>query len=322
MSEAVASLSLDLDNQWSYLKTHGDKAWRDFPSYLDMVVPHIFELCDRLELDITVFVVGQDAALDENAAAMSALGSSRHEIGNHSFHHEPWLHLHSPAQIAEEIRMAGDAIRSATGRSPDGFRGPGFSLSRATLDVLANSGYRYDASTLPTFIGPLARAYYLRRSGLDREDRRRRDRLFGAFSEGFRPLKPYCWELEAGSELIEIPVTTMPLLRLPIHVTYLHYLARVSEAVARTYLATALSLCRLTGVQPSMLLHSLDFLGGDDIGDLSFFPGMDMPGERKRRLVAELVGRLAERHRLVTLGEHATLVGRTVMRSVASSSLA
>ena len=34
-----ASLSLDLDNQWSYMKTHGDPAWESLPSYLDVVVP-------------------------------------------------------------------------------------------------------------------------------------------------------------------------------------------------------------------------------------------------------------------------------------------
>ena len=37
----VASLSLDLDNEWAYLKTRADPAWRNYPSYLDQVVPHI-----------------------------------------------------------------------------------------------------------------------------------------------------------------------------------------------------------------------------------------------------------------------------------------
>ena len=36
---ALAIVSLDLDNQWSYMKTHGDAGWESFPSYLDLVVP-------------------------------------------------------------------------------------------------------------------------------------------------------------------------------------------------------------------------------------------------------------------------------------------
>ena len=50
-------------------------------------------------------------------------------------------------------RQAHDAIEAATGGRPRGFRGPGFSLSEGTLAALVELGYRYDASTLPTFIG-------------------------------------------------------------------------------------------------------------------------------------------------------------------------
>ena len=39
MRRPIASLSLDLDNKWSYMKTHGDQGWEAFPSYLDAVVP-------------------------------------------------------------------------------------------------------------------------------------------------------------------------------------------------------------------------------------------------------------------------------------------
>ena len=40
------------------------------------------------------------------------------------------------------------------GRRPIGFPGPGFSWSPDLLEVLAERGYRYDASTLPTYLGP------------------------------------------------------------------------------------------------------------------------------------------------------------------------
>ena len=35
----AASISLDLDNLWSYLKTQGAPGWESYPSYLDQVVP-------------------------------------------------------------------------------------------------------------------------------------------------------------------------------------------------------------------------------------------------------------------------------------------
>lgn len=298
-----ASLSVDLDNKWSYLKTHGDQGWREFPSYLDQAVDHILEFADQRSLQLSVFVVGQDAALTRNAKAMAALGESRHEIANHSFHHEPWLHLKGPAEIRSEIEEAHEAIGAATGRSPVGFRGPGFSISPSAIDSLIEIGYDYDASTLPTFIGPLARAYYFRRSSIDAEELDKREKLFGQIGEVMRPLKPYRWTTGAGS-LLEIPVTTMPLTRTPIHATYLLYIARYSEALARYYLRLAIALCRLRGVQPSLLLHSLDFLGGDEVEDLEFFPGMDMAGATKRRLVGDYVDQLARDFRPVTMAQH------------------
>ena len=66
----IASLSLDLDNKWSYMKTNGDEGWESFPSYLDVVVPRFLDMLDELDLSITVFIVGQDAAMESNHAAL------------------------------------------------------------------------------------------------------------------------------------------------------------------------------------------------------------------------------------------------------------
>lgn len=300
----AACLSLDLDNQWSYMKTHGDAGWESFPSYLDVVVPRALRFLSERRLAISVFVVGQDAALERNWESLRAIALAGHEIGNHSFHHEPWLHLYSEAEIEADIATAEAHIERATGRRPVGFRGPGFSLSLATLRVLARRGYRYDASTFPTFIGPLARLFYFTRTRLSPEEARRRKALFGTLREGLRPNRPYRWKLEAG-ELVEIPVTTMPGLRVPIHVSYLIYLAGIAPALATAYFRAALGLCRLTGTTPSLLLHPLDFLGRDDLQELAFFPGMNLPSARKLPVVARAVDELAAHFRILTLEQYA-----------------
>ena len=88
------------------------------------------------------------------------------------------------------------------------------------------SGYLYDASTLPTYLGPLARSYYFWKSGLSKEEKMARKELFGKFSMGFKKLKPYYHELGGGKKIAEIPVTTMPIFKLPFHLSYLIYLPR------------------------------------------------------------------------------------------------
>jgi peptidoglycan-N-acetylglucosamine deacetylase len=300
----LASLSLDLDNEWSYLKTHGDPSWEALPSYLDVAVPRALDLLHSLDLTITFFVVGQDAALARNHDAIASLSRAGHEIGNHSFKHEPWLHRYSEIQVRDELSRTEDALAGVTGSVPIGFRGPGYSLSPTVLEVLVERGYLYDASTLPTVVGPLARAFYFRSSHLDAAQREERADLFGSASEALRPLSPYRWDV--GPEgIIEIPVTTMPGLRLPFHVSYLLYLAGRSPALARAYFRTALLSCRAARVAPSILLHPLDVLGGDDVRSLSFFPGMAMSGREKRELVGGFLALLAERYEICTVGEHA-----------------
>jgi len=284
----LASLSLDLDNQWSYMKTHGDRGWESFPTYLPLVIPRVLDFLAARDLTISFFVVGQDAALEPNRAPLRSLADAGHEIGNHSFHHQPWLHLYSEAEIEAELAHAEEVIEAATGRRPIGFRGPGFSLSAATLRVLARRGYRYDASTFPTFLGPLARAYYFMTARMSPEERRKRAALFGTLREGLRPNHPYRWAFDEG-EMIEIPVTTLPLLRAPIHVSYLLYLSLFSRRLALWYFKLALQSCVLTGTQPSLLLHPLDFLGGDDTADLGFFPAMQVPGAVKVDFVCQVL---------------------------------
>jgi len=177
------------------------------------------------------------------------------------------------------------------------------------LRVLARRGYAYDASTLPTWLGPVARWYYFLTAKLTPEERRERKLLFGTLSETMRPLKPYVWRTAEGG-IPEIPVTTMPLFRVPIHVSYVLYLGIVSPFLARRYFDAALGLCRLTRTEPSILLHPLDFLGGDDVESLAFFPAMGLPGEVKTARTADLIDRLARRFEVVPMARHAAEIAR------------
>jgi hypothetical protein len=300
----LASLSLDLDNKWSYLKTHGDAGWEAFPSYLDLVVPRILDFLKARGLTITFFVVGQDAALEKNRAALGAVAAAGHEIGNHSFKHEPWLHLYGASELDAELAQAERSIEQATGQRPVGFRGPGFSLSGATLQALARRGYAYDCTVFPNVLNPLARTYFFMTSNLSKEEKRRRRALFGTLADALRPVKPYHWKMGEAA-LTEIPVTTMPVFRVPIHFSYLLYLGCYSEFLAKLYFRFALGMCQLTRTPPSLLLHPLDFMGCDDDRDLAFFPGMRLPSARKLALLGALMDTLQDRFRIVTMKQQA-----------------
>ena len=326
-SRLRATVSFDLDDLWTYLKTRGDASWASYPTYLPVVVPRALALLNELKLPITFFVVGRDAARPENADLLRALAAEGHEIGNHSYEHDCWLHRYQPEQLEDDIHRAEEAIEAATGRRPVGFRGPGFSWSVTLLEVLAARGYRYDASTLPTIVGPLARLYFLRTARLTPEQRKEREALFGSSSDALRPLNPYRWSLASGRRLLEVPVTTMPLTRLPFHLSYLIYLSSYSWYAMAAYLETSLAFCRATRVEPSFLLHPLDLLGASEAPGLQFFPGMGLSPERKADVFRYAIRRIQRHFEPITLESltaelagNAALPLRSAERALGSSS--
>jgi hypothetical protein len=190
-----------------------------------------------------------------------------------------------------------------------GFRGPGYSLSNAVLQSLFQHGYEYDASTLPNFIGPLARAYYFMTTKLSPEEREYRKQLFGNLRDGLRPINPYRWRINDQSDgLIEIPVTTMPFFKIPFHVSYIMYIYRFSPALSHFYFRLAIRMCQVTKTSPSLLLHPLDFLGGEDIKGLSFFPAMNLSRDKKIKLVDEIINKYQDCYTIIPLREQARIL--------------
>ena len=299
----LAAISLDLDNQWSYMKIHGDEGWEEYPSYFDIFIPHVLDLLDELELKITFFIVGKDAESEDNRKYLRMITERGHEVGNHSYSHESWLQRYSYDEIEKEIVVAEDAIEKATGQRPKGFRGPGFSWSYDLLKILEKRGYLYDASTLPTYIGPLARKYYFMKSDLSKKEKKARKELFGKFTEGFRKLKPYFHDLGAGKKIAEIPVTTMPVFKLPFHLSYLIYISNISMLIMRLYLGIAINLCKFTRTPVSFLLHPLDIIGGDKLSELAFFPGMNVYTENKVHVFKTVLTKIKRNFELVQISE-------------------
>ena len=300
----IASLSLDLDNEWSYMQTAGNEEWQDYPTYLPAVVPRIIEFFERHDASITFFVVGKDAEIPRNHAALQLIADRSHEFGNHSFGHQPWLHCYSKEELTNELAMAEDAIATFAGRRPDLFRGPGYSYSEEVLEVLDGRSYRADCTSFPNSTAALSRLYLFSKSTIGTEDKEKRGEVFGKNSEMFRPLKPYRWKIGSG-RLFEVPVSTMPLFRVPFHFSYILYIAQFSRFFALSYFRSSLLLCRATGTEPSLLFHPLDFMGADDDRQvLDFFPGMRLSSATKIEVLDKCMGMIRRYFRTATIGEH------------------
>lgn len=284
-SDPIASLSMDLDNKWAYLRAAGRTDWESRPGYLPMVVDRIVDMLGELGLPLTVFTVGRDLVEDGDCKAIQSFDRmDRWEPANHSLNHLPWMHTMAAAEIADEIEITDERIREITGRRPLGFRGPGFSCPDEVLSVLARKDYVYDASIFPTSIAPIARTVFLMKTDLKGAQKEKAKKLYGGFDSLRQPNRPF-QRSAGGRQLWEMPVTVMPLTRTPIHFSYFTFLASFSTLAAKSYFRSALWLCKATGTAPSLLLHPPDFMGREDDSDLAYFPGMKMSRADKLAIV-------------------------------------
>jgi peptidoglycan/xylan/chitin deacetylase (PgdA/CDA1 family) len=312
----LASLAIDLDDLWVYRRAIGEAGSTRHPSYLGRLVPTVLASLDRLQLKATFFIAGIDAERAEHVVEFAQIGAHDHEVANHSHAHEPRLHRYGREELVAELVHAEDAITRATSAHPVGFRAPGHGWSTELLEALAERGYLYDASALPTGLGPIERAYYANAGMLNAAERLEPAELAAALhGDDGRPAGPFQWRLPSGRRLLEIPATVVPGLRTPFNLGYLLHLARSSDRLVDTYLRAAVAAYRLTGAEPVLTVHPLDLLGGDQVRALAHLPGMDVSGARKVELFRRVLRTVGERFDVVTMGTHArALLARPGLR--------
>ncbi len=147
----LAAVSVDLDTLPHYFRIHGldesliGDAARALVS--KRAIDRLLELFDGRPA--TFFAIGEDLADPQMARAVKAAHQARVEIASHSFSHDYALSRLPRAQIAGDLKAAHQAIASAVGVAPVGFRAPGYTLSPDLLQAIAAQGYSYDSSTFP-----------------------------------------------------------------------------------------------------------------------------------------------------------------------------
>jgi hypothetical protein len=63
-------------------------------------------------------------------------------------------------------------------------------------------------------------------------------------------------------------------------------------------------MCKITNTPVSFLLHPLDLIGGDQITQLAFFPGMNVSSNQKVKVFKNVIGLLQKHYSVVNMSEH------------------
>ncbi len=310
MTRPTAHISVDLDPVDTHLAGYGLEAPRCDRIYRTSV-PRIFDVLERVGIKATVFVIARDA--EREASLWRDAVRRGHEIGSHSLTHPiPFASLPA-ARLERELRESRERLEQVTGRAVVGFRAPGWDVDAATLEAIAEAGYRYDASILasPALL-PGAIMRFVLSAG-----RMREISIARTLRMAFRSRRPH--RIHGDTGLWEFPVAVSPLLRVPFTHT-LWYLAPAGVC-RRTYRSI-----RRSGSPLAYQFHAADLLDLERDGiDPRFgrHPGMRLPLERKTALLEGFLTEIASDYEVRTYGEvvgaaMAATMEDTVTASVAS----
>jgi peptidoglycan-N-acetylglucosamine deacetylase len=153
------AVTIDLDGAWCYRAVHGVAAAADHGDGLfddddDPVLaeglPRFLDVCARLDVKATLFVVARDLGRPRFRGLLHQAAAAGHTVMSHSFSHRYDLATRPVEHIVADLGRARDLIADATGVVPAGFRAPGYTTSPALWQALVTTGHRWTSSVLPS----------------------------------------------------------------------------------------------------------------------------------------------------------------------------
>ena len=188
----------------------------------------LLDFCDRRKLKATIFVAGRFA--ETYADLIRECQRRGHELGTHGWEHgglenDEDFRSASYDQQRTWIRLATEAVETASGVRPVVFRAPSLWISETTLRALEDEGYRYDSSVpAKRFDCGFGRVHYLK--------------YFRAPSEPYRlssshlrvPGHSSIIEMAPSAFLFPINMATLRVLGLPV---MKWMIARISKRASR-----------------------------------------------------------------------------------------
>jgi polysaccharide deacetylase family protein (PEP-CTERM system associated) len=179
----VNGLSVDVE-EWfqvgAFERVIDPADWPGFAPRVEGNCARLLDLFERAGVKATFFTLGWVA--ERAPALVRRIHEAGHEIASHGRAHARVFTL-GPKAFAEDLAHARKALEDASGAQVRGYRAPSFSIDARTpwaYEVLSGEGYAYSSS-----VAPIAHDHY-----------------------GWREAPRFAFRPLAGSELVEVPVTT------------------------------------------------------------------------------------------------------------------
>jgi peptidoglycan/xylan/chitin deacetylase (PgdA/CDA1 family) len=246
------SIHVDVDNLWILEDEYHVEDHCGYSFIYEDALPRFLALLAEFEFQATFFIVGRDLEIPACREFCRAAIAAGHQLGNHSYSHAVRFAKLSAVEKRNEIVGTHDSLVSLTGVLPIGFRAPGYYLDDDVVSALSERGYRYDSSVLPGCATGLMWWYQRIRTG------KAPDKTFGRPRDFFASRRPTVMR----HEIVEIPIATCPIIRMPVHSTFVYQFGLAYANIAFSILA------REAGPHV-YLFHAIDLLNYPANGPLA-----------------------------------------------------
>ncbi len=178
------AMSVDIEDwfQVGAFETVIDRAdWDGLEHRVERNSDAVLDLFDEMGVKATFFTLGWVA--ERYPQLMQRISAAGHEIASHGYDHARVFTL-TPDQFRNDLDRTRKILEDASGQAVTGYRAPSFSIDQRTPwahEILAEQGYRYSSS-----VAPIKHDHY-----------------------GWAGSPRFAWKPVAGSDLIELPVTTV-----------------------------------------------------------------------------------------------------------------
>jgi polysaccharide deacetylase family protein (PEP-CTERM system associated) len=138
-------------------------AWETFPSRLEKTIPWILDQLDQHNRKATFFVLGWVA--QRHPELIREIDRRGHELASHSYWHRI-VYQQSQEEFRADLVASKQALEDGIGKPLVGFRASTASITDWAVEILAEEGFRYDASFFPAAYHDV----YGRLSGMEMDD--------------------------------------------------------------------------------------------------------------------------------------------------------
>lgn len=296
-------VQVDLDGLDAVLDCYGSQLKDDETDfiYTDGVV-RLLELLKEYDLKATFFLIGKDAKVPYKRQIIERIVREGHELANHTYSHPLSFARLSPEEQKMEIDQCSAVISAISSKPPRGFRAPGYAITSAVVNHLEKQQFTYDASVFPCAFSWLIRGW----QSLFSASRYEKDK-YGSTMHAIAPCSAYQPDRETihrrshdKRNIYEIPVSTMPIVRLPFHGSYVMVLSKLSLRMALCYWMAGFK-WHLQKKQPyTFVIHPLELTCMAHDYRLTAQIGYDVEIEKKMRVYREIFAQLKNNTEVVT----------------------